>query len=1062
MSNHNLFKLPARVRPYIKEFTGRTWILPKLAAWLDSEKTDETKRFFMLQADPGAGKSMLMAWLAGHGPMPENPEHAALLRKIRKHVRGTHFFVAKSRNTTPLSLAQNLANQLGNTIPGYAQALEFSLRYQTQVTININVETNLGSITGIERAHFDSSGQSFDLLFYHPLTQLLDDSKEKILLLVDALDEADADTVELLSQLQQLPLGVHVLFTTRDDPAAKVHFPELSAFDLIEDLHLIQDAPDKKQDIVTYAKERLSPTLAAPLLDELAEKVGEKSDGIFLYGRLVVKQINDAVEAGEEITSLEDYVFPEALSGIYAEFLNRTMNPVQDDWHEIFQPVLGMIAVSEGEGLTRRQLEFIVGNEKKARVQAALNACAQYLSAEKKTGPFQLFHQSLRDYLFDVSSNHWVDAPMRNLQIADYFLKTYKAGWGVAEDLYALQYTPVHLADALEGLDTQEQHKRVAQLVELVNNKGFQGAFQQHCDDINQLQLIVERALQCAAYNKHPDAAILAVEAAEGMTAFFKTFRQGERLFELVREGSLEKAIKRLELFSNIERDWIQISTLALLLTGAKQAPAKVRELLSEASVDQLHPELGQKLIRLVRVALGEEEWAVSEAVHDPIDDDVIEVIFDRMGGMTNNVSRLHSYQHDRGIASDDEESVYLARADAPVLVAYALQSPTEGTAHLKEYITLNAANRYIWYRNETMIEILAAVLEHPDPSWIQPIVELLCTSSLAGSTIDFKESAFLTLEACSNPEKLYERKRRALEDAQKLIDSHKGDSWSHLTRRLAALALINATVLKDEHEARNLLAVANAVPGGFAGFRTKACLALANTWRICDAADTQAYQDMLTEALRMAHRIQDPQFCMQTTSRINAIIQEAWLREERDISALVALFIQNPDAAVFSAIHIVGEQLEHRDYGAHKMAIPAYFKRDFTLEGIAHIYKVPVSLLMQRNAHLTSKKTDDIATGTSVYIPDADIYPFIAAHLSAEVLTDVNLDKTEKTRLIQGLVPLAAKHTTFLDSVLANLLMAYEPSQDEVLEQLRSKISIPGVRDEAFVQELIRSGGSV
>jgi len=66
--------LPRRVAESIGRFTGRAWLLPRLAQWWD--RSDE--RLFLLTGGPGTGKSMILAWLDGHGPGPAQPAAQAL------------------------------------------------------------------------------------------------------------------------------------------------------------------------------------------------------------------------------------------------------------------------------------------------------------------------------------------------------------------------------------------------------------------------------------------------------------------------------------------------------------------------------------------------------------------------------------------------------------------------------------------------------------------------------------------------------------------------------------------------------------------------------------------------------------------------------------------------------------------------------------------------------------------------------------------------------------------------------------------------------------------------
>jgi len=85
-------ELPKPIEANIKHFTGRTWLLPSLVEWF--EKSDE--RMFILTGGPGTGKSMIMAWLAGHGPMPMQAEARQQLERLRALVKAVHFCVAAS------------------------------------------------------------------------------------------------------------------------------------------------------------------------------------------------------------------------------------------------------------------------------------------------------------------------------------------------------------------------------------------------------------------------------------------------------------------------------------------------------------------------------------------------------------------------------------------------------------------------------------------------------------------------------------------------------------------------------------------------------------------------------------------------------------------------------------------------------------------------------------------------------------------------------------------------------------------------------------------------------
>jgi hypothetical protein len=106
-----MIDLPRRVAENVDRFTGRAWLLPKILNWCD--KSDD--RLFLLTGGPGTGKSMVLAWLANHGPSPEDPTAHAQLTRVRTLVKAAHFCQASSRNLTPQAFAESIANQLTGT-----------------------------------------------------------------------------------------------------------------------------------------------------------------------------------------------------------------------------------------------------------------------------------------------------------------------------------------------------------------------------------------------------------------------------------------------------------------------------------------------------------------------------------------------------------------------------------------------------------------------------------------------------------------------------------------------------------------------------------------------------------------------------------------------------------------------------------------------------------------------------------------------------------------------------------------------------------------------------------
>jgi len=252
-------ELPKQVADQVGRFTGREWLLSKLLHWWDN--SDD--RVCLLTGDPGTGKSMLLAWLAGVGPEPADPTTQALLARLRGAVKAAYFCQASSRNITPQAFAEATADQLTQSINGFGEVLATTLAERVSIVGTAQAGTaEAGSHqTGVWIGHLDLSSLgdelSFDRAFAQPLKRLFDHGySDPILLLVDGLDEAQSYTgytlADLLSRLTDLPSQIRLLATTRDDPRVLTFFRGAQRIDLIA------DADPNIDDVRAYAEIRLT------------------------------------------------------------------------------------------------------------------------------------------------------------------------------------------------------------------------------------------------------------------------------------------------------------------------------------------------------------------------------------------------------------------------------------------------------------------------------------------------------------------------------------------------------------------------------------------------------------------------------------------------------------------------------------------------------------------------------------------------------------------------------------------------------------------------------------
>jgi tetratricopeptide (TPR) repeat protein len=420
---------------------------------------------------------MITAWLTGAGPLPTDPETIHQLVYLRSQVRATHFCVANSGTTDPRNLAKNITEHLTQTIRGFSEALLKTMPEQIQIVVKQTVGTATSSnLTGVYIESLNmgvlSEEASFNRLVREPLKQLYNDGyNQPILLLIDSLDEATTYTgnstiVDLLTKLTDFPEQVRFLVTTRPDPRILKHFPDSQSFNLID------NAPATSDDVYQYAYERLS-ILEERQRSRLAIAISQAAEGIFLYAYLVIE---DLLSQCSEAISIEFLSLPKGLSGLYQQFLNRELGKNEDRWYDLFKPLLGAIAVSQGGGLTQKQLAGIVGKNPDD-VERSLRVCAQYLQG-LPDGSFRVFHKSFADFLLEDSDNtdYHIDPATVHQRIANYY---WHPSQTLAEkdrhnlDGYAYHHLAYHL---LEGDREDDLHALL-----LTDPKWMEAKFV-HCD----------------------------------------------------------------------------------------------------------------------------------------------------------------------------------------------------------------------------------------------------------------------------------------------------------------------------------------------------------------------------------------------------------------------------------------------------------------------------------------------------------------------------------------------------------------------------------------------------
>jgi hypothetical protein len=483
-------KLPDLVDKNLDRFTGRTWLLPTLVQWWDH--SDE--RVFLLTGDPGTGKSMIMAWLAGYGPSPADPAVQEQLARFRGATKAAHFFQASTRNITPQAFAESVANQLAANVPGFSDALAGVLADRVNIVATARADTaESGSHVIGAVVNLGALGDelSYDRAFCLPLRNLYEaGNSTPILLLVDALDEAQTyggvTVADLLSRSEDLPEPVRILATTRNEPRVLKFFDGVTTFDLK------RDAVAGVDDVRSYAEERLAMLSGAEPTSrkKFARRLAKQADGVFLYAALVLDRVLE--HATGQLPNLDAYQLPKGLSGLYRRFLSRELAKDNSRWLDLYEPLLGLLAVAQGDGLSAKQLHDLVGRD----IRPGLHAISQYLTGDLPDGPFRPFHKSFADFLFEPESKtalYRIDAKRFHSRIADHYLKRFSGNWSACDD-YGLNALPAHLSAA----------GRIDELVALIDREWMEARYQRGGFTYSQFRADVDLAWQSAASSLHP------------------------------------------------------------------------------------------------------------------------------------------------------------------------------------------------------------------------------------------------------------------------------------------------------------------------------------------------------------------------------------------------------------------------------------------------------------------------------------------------------------------------------------------------------------------------------
>ena len=1032
-------------------FVGRRATVARITDWLEASDP-----YLCLTGDPGTGKSALLAWLSGAGDAPTDPELAAQRARILSAIDHVHFCVATSPadpTLDPWLFSRDLGRRLAVRDPRFGSFLTASLG--TSVTI-IMEATTVGTQIGPQIGEINVADAAS---LFNIVTQSLRDAAaaepdRTFVVAIDSLDEAELwprqpriGDLGMARLSPEAPSNLRFLLSCRPTSTVLDRLPKEARWDIV------RDAPTDLADVGDYVQLRMAGQ--APGADpRLGERITDASQGNFLYAEHALDYWLPRIN---ELAGVEELELPPGLDAIYGLFLRREYGTKEGMalWESDIRPLLATIGVAR-EPLSRALLAWLLEVDDQ-RLGDRLRAARQYVTGDLPDGPFAIYHQSFREFLFDPQRNQGfpVNEATAHTRIGRRFFDAYSDAWDAAHDLYGLRHTVTHFAEASVQSAQPQRHELATLAVATALSPSFESAYEAEIGDPIALVAEVARALETVAQDDDPRSAGAVTRTALALTAIRRRVLRPESVFDAARGGDLAAAERRLASFS-IEEHWRQAAQLGCAwLAGDADRDSAVK-LLDRVRAGLLSYVPLAKLAERVAVDLeGGPMPALPVLAHPP--EHVARTIVDRLGG-TNLATApsvlaeyapageavlqgmLHASESAWG-SGPDYAPILAAEVEAPLLVGFAAEAPEPGDRYFDQYVTLHAANDYVHYRNRSLWTILEHAVHHPDQTWVRERLGEIAGGAMAGSRLDFVESLPLTVLAIDpaayrGPHVGFDA---AVLDARQRAgvlmpgSDREGDAWGEHKRRLGALSEASSRILKGDPTAEQLIGQAVQLPFGFAGFQAPACLTLAESISVARPGDTATIRQVLDQATAASHNVQDPLLCARVTARVNAMLRRWWpgitSTGAVDPAAVGRRLASEPESAEFGALHVVGDQYLGRDIGAGSVPLPDSMREAVTLRDIARVYERPLSELQRVNESSGWGPDEHLGHGLEVAIPDREFPPLLAARLSAMALVAPTLTPRQRTHIIETVVPIAATNVTALDTTLGRLLIAARPS---------------------------------
>ncbi len=509
-SPDELLQLGVVERHLAPPFIERPW----LARRVERHFGDADARIVVVEGDAGVGKSTLSAWLTKRHRV--SPRYFIRVDSVMPHA-------ACNATELLMSIGYQLTVLCPELFAAQAPYIEIAMDVDTAATgsrvtgahvehlavnpfqrmaqlirVDQRVRNLEGELTGLRVEHFTADPRLLDparlqeIALLAPARRLREhDAHQQIVLIVDALDEADQQSdsgysvADWLANCPALPENIRLVVTSRSYDGLDTVLQRQHG----RVRHEVLSAGDAVRDVTAYADQvagdhALATALArhGVSLWEAAHAAALHAAGNFLHIVSWTRALTAAVEDGhtDDIRALADLsALPTGqLDRLYALLLDQARRRVGEvTWDEVHVSLLGTLAVARAPLTERQLLAWSDPSSTRTAGRRALRTLRQLLAGGTRPGTHTLFHASIGRFLTSApwTSPYYVDPVEQHRRIAGQILAEHGHDWLGCADTYALDHVAAHLIASLESSETDQDDPlpSAEALIGLFEDRGY-------------------------------------------------------------------------------------------------------------------------------------------------------------------------------------------------------------------------------------------------------------------------------------------------------------------------------------------------------------------------------------------------------------------------------------------------------------------------------------------------------------------------------------------------------------------------------------------------------------